>query len=137
MAIQLTGGLRRGVKPCTVSVYLLAVVLAVASPLHAFICSTFGCSAPESHCMAKCQGMEMPKQSGHSWTAPTLPCCQQDQTPSQTVQRDDGSRGPDGTTAQIVPENLSAVTIGTTTTVSHQLDGSPPDRQSLFCTFVI
>jgi hypothetical protein len=128
---------RTGIVPRYTVAWLLAVLLTITSPLHAVVCSMSECSTADSRAKVQCHAMEMAKQPGPSCAAPTLPCCERDQTPNGTVQPDVGLQSPDGTLTSTDPENPSPITIEIQTAISPQSDGPPPDRQSLFCTLLI
>lgn len=79
---------------------------------------------------------EMP-QSAPS-CASSASCCHEGQTPpAPAVQRDVRSEAPDVILAQSAPEIPAVVAPQFETAVVLPASGSPPDRQSLFCTLLI
>ena len=116
---------------------LLVILLAIASPLHANICLMPECSSLGSDHNAPCQGMKAPMQAGSFYGACVPPCCQQDQAPAQTVQRNVGPQTPTANLVASPPGNTGVFIKGIRGSVSPRAVESPPDLQLLFCILLI
>jgi len=125
-----------GPKPGYKVLCLLLILLVISSPLHAIACPLSECSTAKSESKTQCHMTEMP-QSRSSCAAPVASCCHEGQTPAQTGQRDIRSEATDIILAEKAPESAALMAQAFQTAVLAQAGGSPPDRQSLFCTLLI
>src|SRR6516225_3860494 len=116
--------------------WLLAALLAFASPSYATVCLMRGCTVNTFGGKTSCNKIRSSTQLRTSCSTPTRPCCRYDSAPAKVAPANRSLHTGTGITG-FVSEVSYFAPIQVRKSSIHTQDQSPPDRQSLLCVLLI